>query len=446
MFLPPGFFILWSTVILGARPATSFVSPLASSRRLSARTLEKSTAIKLRDASSSGKNNLPQAATLEGSSARAIRLRKQLQSIWEDQNDKSAVLLSGSKGSGKEDLADEILKNLPAWQKVEVHKLRLDEGIDYTDTILGTLDHPGLLDDLADRANATVVVNGFMSERVDSRDELDRRDELRRAYARLLSGKFLSVYSNTTKPFLPRVIGTTRQTLDYFVDILKQYDEVPQFTFVKVPSFESRSADIKDIAQSRVFGLESQFDLQNVTLSKSAVRRLLDHSWLGGEDELDVEISKALTLLKREKRWVPFTSSVLDSRHMFKNTSDEVRIRLLEVPFVRRILTSPWLFGKTLRYIVSPIFVLFLAVLFLGPQSREESAALTVFWAGWWPGIMLVFPFLGRIWCSICPFMAWGDIAQELSLGLGMNLRKWPKAAEKHGNAFAFWLFFLILM
>jgi len=430
---------------MGGRPATSFVVPAA-------KTLEKSTAIKLHGAASSSSsgsssnNNPTQAATLEGSSARVIRLRKQLQSIWEEQNDKCPVLLSGSRGSGKEELADEIVSNLPAWQTVEVHKLRLDEGMDYTDTILGTLNHPGLLDDLADRENATVVVNGFMSEHVESRDELDRRDELRRTYARLLSGKFLSVHSNTTKPFLPRVIGTTRQTKEYFNEILKEYDEAPRITFVKVPSFETRSADIKDIAQSKVFELESQFDLQNVTLSKTSVRRLLDHSWLGGEDELDEEMSKALTLLKREKRWIPFTSSVLESRHMFKNTSGEVRIRLLEVPFVRQILTSPWLFGKTLRYIVSPIFVLFLAVLFLGPQSREESAALTVFWAGWWPGIMLVFPFLGRIWCSVCPFMAWGDIAQELSVGLGVNLRKWPKWAEKHGNAFAFWLFFLILM
>jgi hypothetical protein len=34
-------------------------------------------------------------------------------------------------------------------------------------------------------------------------------------------------------------------------------------------------------------------------------------------------------------------------------------------------------------------------------QERESSAALTVFWAGWWPLVMLSFPFVGRAWCAM---------------------------------------------
>lgn len=34
-------------------------------------------------------------------------------------------------------------------------------------------------------------------------------------------------------------------------------------------------------------------------------------------------------------------------------------------------------------------------------QDRESSAALTVFWAGWWPLVLLSFPFLGRAWCAM---------------------------------------------
>jgi polyferredoxin len=59
---------------------------------------------------------------------------------------------------------------------------------------------------------------------------------------------------------------------------------------------------------------------------------------------------------------------------------------------------------------------------------------------------MLVYPFLGRIWCSICPFMAVGNLAQETVTRFGVELKKWPKWASSIGAAFAFSLFFAILM
>ena len=139
---------------------------------------------------------------------------------------------------------------------------------------------------------------------------------------------------------------------------------------------------------------------------------------------------------------------MIKSRHVLVNSDDEkIRNRLLyNVPGLRSIIMSPWVFDHTLRYIVNPAFCLVVAILFLGPQSREHNAALTIFWAGWWPGIMLVFPFLGRIWCTICPFMGIGTLAQEFVTSLDMQLKKWPSASSTTGPAFAFGLFYAILM
>ena len=36
-------------------------------------------------------------------------------------------------------------------------------------------------------------------------------------------------------------------------------------------------------------------------------------------------------------------------------------------------------------------------MLWLGPQQRHENVALTVFWAWWWPLVLLGFPFVGRL-------------------------------------------------
>ena len=45
-------------------------------------------------------------------------------------------------------------------------------------------------------------------------------------------------------------------------------------------------------------------------------------------------------------------------------------------------------------------FAAAVAVLLFGPQDRDTNPVLNVFWCWWWPGIFLLYPFVGRIWCS----------------------------------------------
>ena len=75
-----------------------------------------------------------------------------------------------------------------------------------------------------------------------------------------------------------------------------------------------------------------------------------------------------------------------------------------------------------------------------------DDLLLTLIFSTQWPGIMLVFPFLGRIWCAICPFMAIGNLCQELVTGWNVRLRRWPASVREWGPAFAFGLFYAILM
>ena len=377
---------------------------------------------------------------LQGSSAKVIRLRKQLQSIWtDDPANSSPIILSGPRGSGKSELAEEIVRRLPSAQTLTVHRLTLQDG-DFLDTILGTSSHPGILDDLAPQANTTVILYGFQSQHVDSKDSLNRRGELVNALNNLVQGRYYSTFEDTTKAFLPRIVGCTQRPAEYF-----ERQEGRDFNkpiIIKVPSFESRTSDIQSIARAKITQLEQNFsDLSNVQLSKEGTQLLLDHKWeVDGESELESELYMALQLLASEKKWNPFIRDRLEPRHLLVNAYDEkIRKRLLyDIPFLRQIIMSQWVFGKTLTYIVVPAFILVNLILILGPQSREENAALTIFWAGWWPGIMLVFPFLGRIWCTICPFMAVGNLAQDAVVTLGVELKKWPLWAKEGCPAFAF--------
>ena len=218
---------------------------------------------------------------------------------------------------------------------------------------------------------------------------------------------------------------------------------------VKVPALDSRNQDMEAIANAEIKLLENSYGLRNVTLSHEAVQRLLDHPWEICDEELVDELGKALEILAIDKRRNPGAENRLLPKHMLVNSFNEkMRRRLLyDFPILRKVINSPWVFDYTLRYIVTPAFILTLALLFLGPQAREHNTALTYFWGGWWPIVMLSFPILGRIWCSICPFMAIGNLAQDAVTKYGgVKLKKWPNWIKTDGTAFAFGLFFVILM
>jgi NAD-dependent dihydropyrimidine dehydrogenase PreA subunit len=65
--------------------------------------------------------------------------------------------------------------------------------------------------------------------------------------------------------------------------------------------------------------------------------------------------------------------------------------------------------------------------LWLGPQDRAHNGGLNLFWAWWWPLILLTYPLVGRLWCSFCPFMVWGEIVQRLARLLGWQPQRWPR-------------------
>ncbi|NJL83216.1 MAG: 4Fe-4S binding protein, partial [Chloroflexaceae bacterium] len=86
------------------------------------------------------------------------------------------------------------------------------------------------------------------------------------------------------------------------------------------------------------------------------------------------------------------------------------------------------------------------SILFMA--QRDRKFALNLFWAWWWPLILLGFPLVGRVWCAVCPFMIYGELTQTLSLKLfPRQLKPWPRqSAEQWGGWFLFGMFALILL
>lgn len=125
------------------------------------------------------------------------------------------------------------------------------------------------------------------------------------------------------------------------------------------------------------------------------------------------------------------------------------RFNLLNAyPGLRRFLRSDW-WPERINYGFTLVaFAILVVLLFVGPQRRDQNVALNLFWAWWWPLVLLGFPFVGRLWCAVCPFMIYGEVTQKLSLWLlPRQLKRWPREqAEKWGGWFLFGLFALIFL
>ncbi|HEY8721714.1 4Fe-4S binding protein [Pengzhenrongella sp.] len=85
---------------------------------------------------------------------------------------------------------------------------------------------------------------------------------------------------------------------------------------------------------------------------------------------------------------------------------------LLALPIVRTALRSRWYPGIA-QVPVAAVFGLVAYELLLGPDAAHDNPGTALMWVLWWPLIPIVFVFLGRFWCAVCPFGALSDLVQR---------------------------------
>lgn len=212
---------------------------------------------------------------------------------------------------------------------------------------------------------------------------------------------------------------------------------------IKVPPLRVRKADIE--AQVNYFAqlLCKARGLCKRKLAPEALRRLQSYDFPGNLAELESMVERAVSQSGQ--------SSVMTEEVFWAEEKQSRRFRfnlLKGYPKLRAFALSPWWpdrinYGFTLWFY--PIVV---AVLMWGPQTRDQNFALNFFWAWWWPLILLGFPFVGRLWCAVCPFMIYGEVAQFLSLKVWpRQLQGWPRQwAERWGGWIIYGGFAAILL
>ncbi|MEL7071220.1 MAG: 4Fe-4S binding protein [Cyanobacteria bacterium J06581_3] len=380
-----------------------------------------------------------------GSSRYASRLRQDIREVTRNEPDSEwdngseqirhqPVLIFGEPGLNKDNLAALIHfgssnKANPIIQ-VNCEKLRSQ------DLFGRSADHPGLLEWLG---AGTLVLNNIQ----------DLGSELKPTVLELIkTGTYQTGHQNSENP-------QTKHSPAWILMISeKVWPEVSNCPIkkIKVPPLRVRKADIE--AQVNYF---SQLfcrarGLCKRRLEPAALRRLQSYDFPGNLTELETMVKRAvLQSMANEEETAKQSTTMLTEEVFWATESPQRRFRfnlLKGYPQLRQFLLSPWWptrinYGFTLWFY--PIVV---AVLFWGPQTRDGNFALNFFWAWWWPLVLIGFPFVGRLWCAVCPFMIYGEVAQKLSLIVWpRKLQGWPRAwAERWGGWILYGGFVLILL
>jgi polyferredoxin len=91
-------------------------------------------------------------------------------------------------------------------------------------------------------------------------------------------------------------------------------------------------------------------------------------------------------------------------------------VNLLNVyPDLRKFLRSPWWPDRINYGFTATAFALIVAVLFIGPQTRDRNFVLNLFWAWWWAFFLFLFSFSrSRVVRCLSLHDLWGNYAKAL--------------------------------
>ena len=95
---------------------------------------------------------------------------------------------------------------------------------------------------------------------------------------------------------------------------------------------------------------------------------------------------------------------------------------------IHQFMRSRWYPG-IVQWPTLMVFVVILYQLMLGPTVTHDNLGSALTWVFWWPVIPLIFLFMGRFWCAICPFATVNDLVQNF---VG-NHRPVPRFLKKYG-------------
>ncbi|MEB3303113.1 MAG: 4Fe-4S binding protein, partial [Cyanobacteriota bacterium] len=312
------------------------------------------------------------------------------------------VLISGEPGLEKDNIAALIHFSSPARRQLMV---RLNCALlrpDGTELFGADRDHPPLLENLGDGALLL--------------DQIDKTNPT--LYPVLVQLVQSSTWTDPRDGSLHRFPGRVFLTAETSQDL------GGSVVSIRVPPLRVRRADLGEWLRYAVRQRSRSLGWNHPPeVSDALIKRLQNYDFPGNVREL-------VTLVDRALRQCTSSHPAVLPEDVFWTDQRRTRPRFdlwRWKPRLREWMRAPQLWNGLLFGLVSWLFVVVNLWLWLGPSDRSHNGALNLFWAWWWPLILLTFPLVGRLWCSFCPFMVWGELAQRLLRALGHQPKAWPR-------------------
>jgi transcriptional regulator with AAA-type ATPase domain/NAD-dependent dihydropyrimidine dehydrogenase PreA subunit len=360
-----------------------------------------------------------------GKSRYAVRLRSQIKKASETRD---SVLIFGEPGLEKDNIAA-LIHFGSADRRRPIIKIDCAKVQTSGAELFGRSGgKPGLIETLG---NGTLILNNIQQ----------LSPELLPAIAKLIS-------TNKYTPIVrPGGSIPSEQTSQARIIIVSE-KSIPAINslvanFIKVPPLRVRKTDLDEQIKYYLNLIGRNKCLKKTAMTPEALRNLQAYDFPNNLRELESIVERAFTQLQGCD---DITEEIIWRSQSKKK---QYRLNLLnKYPKLRHFLRSDWYPDRINYGFTFAFFAFIVLVLFIAPQNRQENFALNLFWAWWWPLILIGFPFVGRLWCAVCPFMIYGEITQKLSLILfPRQLKKWPReTADQWGGWFLFGLFALILL
>jgi transcriptional regulator with AAA-type ATPase domain/polyferredoxin len=175
----------------------------------------------------------------------------------------------------------------------------------------------------------------------------------------------------------------------------------------EIAPLRKRKRDIPILAQGVLEKLAQKNHRNVPTLSKEATQLLLSHHYhQGNVSELIQVIERAFYIAEQD---------VIGLEQIFFGPTSQNNghaINLLEWPFLENLLKKGTFIGW-LRRASAALFIALVLLLLFTPEIAVSTKIFALVWGLWWPALAIISPFLGRLWCTVCPFSTIMDFVQK---------------------------------
>ena len=177
-------------------------------------------------------------------------------------------------------------------------------------------------------------------------------------------------------------------------------------TYEMVP-LRSHKRDIPILAQGILERLAQKNHRNVPTLNHEATQLLLSHHYhQGNVSELIQVIERAFYIAEQD---------VIGLEQIFFGPTSEQnghKINLLAWPKLENLLKKGTFIGW-LRGASTTLFITLVLLLLFTPEIAVSTKIFALVWGLWWPALAIISPFLGRLWCTVCPFSSIMDFVQK---------------------------------